>query len=363
MIYNEGFAEFAGSKHPRLMGRSPKTEYAEVWAMFEDIIQRGRTTGKATRHKDVQLFLNRANSGWLEETFVTYTFIPIIGPDKTVSGFYHTATETTGQVLSARRTKTLLVLGDHLTTSRSLQDYWENLLKALEEHNQDMHWALAYSFANDGAGNETGSGTQSSAGNSSPSRIPRGCTLAGATTKAVGKVPLSFDRQDESDAFTQVIKKSMRSGETALLQNTDLELPEWIFELGAESTSKEECRSALLIPIRPTTKNEADGGTVIGFLLVGIAATRRYDKDLAQFVQLFGRQLDTSAASIMLLEQEIRRQQQLTEQLSTSTKQAQELEKKFSRFAEISNLGLQVISSLVLAIFPLLTEIDGLPIL
>lgn len=338
MIYNEGFAEFAGSKHPQLMGKSPKTEYAEVWPVFEDIIHRGRTTGQATRHKDVQLFLNRASSGWLEETFVTYTFIPIIGPDRQVSGFYHTAMETTSAVLSARRTQTLLALGDNLTVSRSLQDYWDNLLKALEENNQDMHWVLAYSM-NDGE-NATGSGTHSSAGTSSPTRTPRGCTLAGATTKAMGKVPLSFDRQDDQDAFTQIIKRSVRSGKTELLQNTDLELPEWIFELGAESHGEQECRSALLIPIRPTTKNEADGGTVIGFLLVGVAATRGYDKDLAQFVQLFSRQLDTSAASIMLLEQEIRRQQQLTEQLSTSTKQAQELEKKFSRFAEVSNIGM-----------------------
>lgn len=178
MIYNEGFAEFAGAKHPELMGRSPKTEYAEVWGMFEDIIQRGRTTGKATRHKDVQLYLNRANSGWLEETFVTYTFIPIIGPHKSVAGFYHTATETTSAVLSARRTQTLLALGDYLAVSRSLQEYWDNLLKALEQNNQDMHWVLAYSFANEGD-NETGSGTNSSAGNSSPARTPRGCTLAG----------------------------------------------------------------------------------------------------------------------------------------------------------------------------------------
>lgn len=340
MIYNEEFAEFAGAKHPSLMGRSPKTEYAEVWAMFEDIIQRGRTTGKATRHKDVQLFLNRASSGWLEETFVTYTFIPIIGPERVVSGFYHTALETTSQVLSARRTQTLLALGDYLTTSRSLQDYWDNLLKALEEHNTDLHWALAYSFANDGAEVDSGTGTHSSAGNSSPARNPRGCTLAGATTKAMGKVPLSFDRQDESDVFTQVLKSSIKSGNTELLQNTDLELPNWIFEIGCESSGEEECRSALLIPIRPTTKNEADGGIVIGFLLVGITATRGYDKDLAQFVQLFSRQLDTSAASIMLLEQEIRRQQQLTEQLSTSTRQTQELERKFSRFAEISNIGM-----------------------
>lgn len=82
MIYNEGFCEFAGEKHPRLMGRSPVTEYAEVWDMFIDIIDRGKTTGQATRHKDQKLFLNR--HGYLEECYVTYTFVPLLGPDKTV---------------------------------------------------------------------------------------------------------------------------------------------------------------------------------------------------------------------------------------------------------------------------------------
>jgi hypothetical protein len=137
MIYNEGFVDFAGGKHPRLMGRSPVTEYAEVWAMFAGIIERGKTTGQATRHENVQLFINR--NQYLEECYVTYTFVPIFGLDKKVAGFYHTAIETTSQVLSARRTKTLLAIGDAVTTSRSLVHYWENLLLALETNTEDMY--------------------------------------------------------------------------------------------------------------------------------------------------------------------------------------------------------------------------------
>jgi hypothetical protein len=137
MIYNEGFVEFAGGKHPRLMGRSPVTEYAEVWTMFAEIIERGKTTGQATRHENVQLFLNR--NQYLEECYVTYTFVPIRGFNKKVAGFYHTAIETTSQVLLARRTKTLLAIGDAVTTSRSLVNYWGNLLSALETNTQDMY--------------------------------------------------------------------------------------------------------------------------------------------------------------------------------------------------------------------------------
>jgi hypothetical protein len=337
MIYNEGFKEFAGAKHPRLMGRSPKTEYSEVWPMFVNIIERGRTMGQATRHNDVQLFLNR--HGWVEETYVTYIFVPILGPDKTVSGFYHTALETTSQVLAARRMQTLLAVGDSLTASRSMHDYWDNLLKVLEENSGDIQWALAYSFANDD-GNDSGSDSELSSRGSSSPRVPRSCTLAGATVGAVGMVPLSLDRRNEDDAFTKVIRRSITSGQTSLLVRTDPNMPSWIFDLGSGSTDSEPCRSALLIPIKPTKKSDAEGHNVMGFLLIGIAASRAYDENYEQFVRLLSRQLATSAASIMLLEQEIRRQQQLTEQLSSSAKQAQELERKFSRFAEISNIGM-----------------------
>jgi hypothetical protein len=134
MIYNEAFVEFAGMKHPQLMSRSPIIEYSEVWSMFASIIERGKASGQATRHENVQLLLNR--NQYLEECYVTYTFVPLIGPDKTVVGFYHTAIEVTSQVLFARRARTLLAIGDALSASRSLSDYWKKLLGALEINNQ-----------------------------------------------------------------------------------------------------------------------------------------------------------------------------------------------------------------------------------
>lgn len=60
MIYNDGFVEFAGEKHPKLMGGTPMVSYAEVWEpQFAPIIQLGREKRQATRHKDVPLFLRR----------------------------------------------------------------------------------------------------------------------------------------------------------------------------------------------------------------------------------------------------------------------------------------------------------------
>ena len=70
MVYNDGFVEFAGEKHPKLMGGTPMVSYAEVWeAQFAPIIKLGREEGKATRHKGVPLFLKR--HGYLEYVIPT----------------------------------------------------------------------------------------------------------------------------------------------------------------------------------------------------------------------------------------------------------------------------------------------------
>jgi PAS domain-containing protein len=206
-------------------------------------------------------------------------------------------------------------------------------------------WVLAYSFPQGDQDNESGSETESSAGTSTPGRAARMCTLAGASGKAVGQVPLSFDRKDEKDPFVRIIRKALRYGETIVLRRNDSDIPSWIFEMEHSTDSSYSCRSALLIPIRPTSRNDIEGQNVVGFLIVGLAASREYDNDYEQFAHLCSRQLATSAASIMLLEQEIRRQEQLAEQLSISARQKQELEMKLSRFADISNIGMWISST------------------
>jgi hypothetical protein len=332
MIYNEGFVEFAGTKHPALMGGSPVVHYAEVWSMFVDIIERGRQTGEATRHKDAQLFLNR--HGYLEECFVTYTFVPLLATDKSVVAFYHTALETTSQVVGARRTRTLLAIGDAVASSRSIREYWQNLLKVLEDNTDDMHWTIAYSFINNI--NESFSESEPSAGSSTP----RNCTLAGASINTIDKIPLGIDRRPENDHLLELIESAIDSGETMQLDATDESLPSWIFELGPVTKMGMQCKTVLLIPIRPTTKNGSGGYAVLGFLLVGLPSYLRFDEQFSQFIHLCSRQLGTSAASIMLLEQEIRRQEHLAKQLSSSTRQASDLKRKFTRFEEISNIGM-----------------------
>lgn len=341
MIYNEGFTEFAGAKHPKLMGGTPIVEYAEVWdAIFASIIKHGRETGKATRHEDVCLFLLR--HGYLEEVFVTYTFVPILGEDKSVIGFYHTAVETTDKALSQRRTQTLLAIGDQATSARNVDEYWEGVLRAFDSNPQDVPYVAAYHFrenssdADSVSSHGSGSTSQSSAG----SRMPRSCSFVGAVGKSVTQLPTSFNVMDEEDDFIVRVRRCFKSGQPVQLNHADGTLPEWLYEANSERAFGDPCTSALVMPIRPTTKEDAEGKSSLGFLIVGLNPRRRYDADYERFTRLWSRQLATSAASVMLLEQEISRQEQLKAQLSISARKEQESEARFSRFAEMADVAM-----------------------
>jgi len=359
MIYNEGFVEFAGSKHPTLMGGTPMVSYAEVWEpQFAPIIKLGKETGQATRHKNVPLSLMRR--GYMEECFVDYTFVPIPGPDKNVIGFYHTAVDTTIQNLSRRRTQTLIDIGDNAGAARNMKDYWEAVLRGFESNIWDIPYAIAYEFQNysdkdsissdhhDLDSQSLGSGSNKSgsiscSNSSAGIRIPRSCSLAGVIGKHIGEVPLSLDVRDEGDPFHQVVKKATKSGQLTEVNLNGEELPGWLVSKRPGRAFEEPCKSAVIMPIRPTTRNDAEGKNAIGFVIVGLNPRREFDQDYERYARLWCRQLATSAASVVLLEQEMARQKQLTAQLSLSTKKAQESETRFSRFAELSNVGMWIV--------------------
>ena len=340
MIYNESFVQFAGSKHPNLMGGTPVVEYAEVWdTMFAAIIKRGKENGQATRHKDVQLFLRR--HGYLEEVFVTYTFVPIVGPDKSVVGFYHTAIETTSQVLAARRTQTLLEIGNQASSARNIDEYWINILAAFEPNPIDAPFVVAYEFSEtleDGSSqNSFGSGRRSS----STVSAPQSCCIVGAIRRAVVQLPTTFDVQDNCQTFRQQVKVATTTGQVLLLDRADGTFPDWLYEEVSEDIEK-TCTRAVVVPIRPSPHEEDEAYRAIGFMIIGLNPHRNYDTDYERYIGLWTRQMGTSAASIVLMDQEVRRRRQLAVQLSLSAESQRQTENRFGRFAEMADVAMYV---------------------
>lgn len=73
------------------MGQSYKVAWAEIWDEVKDVFANARMTGQATMKDDDCLFMKR--SGFLEETYFSWSIIPMVGEDGTVMGLYNPAFE------------------------------------------------------------------------------------------------------------------------------------------------------------------------------------------------------------------------------------------------------------------------------
>lgn len=100
-MYNEPHAAVAGKKHPSLMGSVLEQAWPEVIHDVEPVFASAESLGRATMMENTPLFLER--QGFVEETYFTYSYIPIRDELGNTHGFYNTAFETTRQVLWQRR--------------------------------------------------------------------------------------------------------------------------------------------------------------------------------------------------------------------------------------------------------------------
>lgn len=84
IVYNEAYTQLIGQKHPSLQGHDPKIGFAEVWDHFEKLLARQRETAETTVEANAYLLFHR--HGFLEETYFTWKFVPIIGDDGWIVG-------------------------------------------------------------------------------------------------------------------------------------------------------------------------------------------------------------------------------------------------------------------------------------
>lgn len=88
IVYNEPYTHLIGEKHPALQGQDPSIEFAEIWDHFETLLARQRDTAETTVEANAPLLLFR--HGFLEETYFSWKFVPIIGDDGWVVGSHAT---------------------------------------------------------------------------------------------------------------------------------------------------------------------------------------------------------------------------------------------------------------------------------
>ncbi|KAL8802736.1 MAG: hypothetical protein Q9182_003634, partial [Xanthomendoza sp. 2 TL-2023] len=330
----------AGQKHPSLMGQSYKTAWAEIWPDVSPIFADAWSTGQATMKDDDRLFIRRSDApGYLEETYFSWSIIPLVGSDGSVVGLYNPAFEKTRRKVAERRMLTLREVGEKTAAARDLPSFWQKVLEAVAWNEYDAPFVMIYSVADDRESDT--SSTESGLG-------IKHCRLEGTLGVPEGHEagPPQIDLRTGNHLWGQVFREAMKSSKPLVLQTEDGTLDSDLLDGIQWRGFGEECRAAVCCPIHLT-----GGDSILGFLLMGLNPRRPYDDDYSLFVQLLGRQLTTSVASVVVFEEEIARgeraaqlaaldRNELSTRLAIQTQQAAESETKFTRMAEFAPVGI-----------------------
>ena len=140
-IYNDGYWPICGGKHPRAMGQDFSDCWASAWPAIGEAFARA-LAGATSYLEDQRMFLDR--NGYLEETFFTFSFSPIRDESGGVGGLFHPVTETTGRMLSERRTRALRDLSARTGKGQNCAEAFGTAAQALAAYELDLPFVLLY---------------------------------------------------------------------------------------------------------------------------------------------------------------------------------------------------------------------------
>jgi len=334
VMYNEPMIPILGSRHPQVMGQPCEKIFGEVWAsQLEPILIGIQENGQSFKQENIPLSVNK--HGLLEESFFSYTFLPIIGADGIVAGIYQSLSEVTDSRLAQRRSSTLLQINVNTAEATEISELWPGVLRAFETNPLDVPVVLIYSAM------------ESTRNDAASSRNPESPEVQEYIL--VGSVGVPQDQLNVIDhlelrrganGLATLLHEASKSIEPLYSQIANDKLLQHMFGGLKERGFGEPCTAVATASIRPTGKQN-----VSGFLIIGVSPRRPYDQEYQNFVRLLQKQLSSSAASVILLAEERRRGCAITEEAATGqaefaaqapawTKEAELRERHLSQFAQ-----------------------------
>ncbi|CAG8952891.1 hypothetical protein HYFRA_00007605, partial [Hymenoscyphus fraxineus] len=145
IVYNEAYSQLIGNSHPKLQGNDPRIDCKGLWPQFEKLLVKQRMDAETVINDDALVMIDRHN--FLEETYFSWKFIPLLGVDGSVSGSYVTVVETTREVLFERRSAIARSLSRELArTGTTTENIWRRIIAGLADAGRDMTSAAVYSL-------------------------------------------------------------------------------------------------------------------------------------------------------------------------------------------------------------------------
>ena len=149
VLYNDGYARTTlGKKHPWALGRPIREVWAEIWKEIGPRIYRVLETGEASWDETLPLILER--NDYPEESYHTFSYSPLVGPDGKNAGMLCVVIEDTARVLGERQLASLGRLAAALVDSNTEKEVLTAIDKGLSQQ-KDLPFALTYLFNEEGS--------------------------------------------------------------------------------------------------------------------------------------------------------------------------------------------------------------------
>ncbi|WP_285509864.1 SpoIIE family protein phosphatase [Actinokineospora sp. NBRC 105648] len=141
-LTNDAVIPILGSKHPGALGRPAREVWAETWDLVGPMFAGVMANREPAYSEDMLVVLERGRLS--EECFFTFCYSPISVETGEVGGVFATVTETTAEVVGARRTALLADLSEHTRTAASPAQACERAAEVFARHPVDVPFALLY---------------------------------------------------------------------------------------------------------------------------------------------------------------------------------------------------------------------------
>jgi hypothetical protein len=133
-----------GKKYPWALGRPARDVWVEIWPDIGPRIETVLKTGDATWDESLMLFLER--SGYVEETYHTFSYSPLIDDAGDTAGMLCVVSEDTERVVGERRMATLREVGSEPATGRDEYAYLLGAARHLDANPRSLPFPITYLF-------------------------------------------------------------------------------------------------------------------------------------------------------------------------------------------------------------------------
>ncbi|WP_207221126.1 ATP-binding protein [Pseudoduganella lutea] len=148
-LYNDAYVDvLSRAKHPWVLGLPAAQVWAEIWDICGPLADKVFQQAEATFVANVQLYMNRGS--YLEETWYSFSYSPIVDESGGVGGLFCPSTDVTASNLNTRRLATLSALAAAALGEDSVARACATAMATIGRNPLDMPFALLYLAADNG---------------------------------------------------------------------------------------------------------------------------------------------------------------------------------------------------------------------